>query len=74
MTDMTLEQEILEVVRRLNTQQQREALEYLRDLEQPKGEPGWLFIERTRDIHIEPDDLKAMADAIEEDCERVNAR
>jgi hypothetical protein len=72
MADMTLEQEILEVIRRMTPEQQRRSLEYLRDLEQPKGEPGWQIIEHAREIAFPVEDLREMAEAIEEWCERID--
>jgi hypothetical protein len=72
MSDMTLEQEILDVVRRLDSDRQREALAYPRDLEQLKGEPGWQIIEHAREIAFPVEDLREMAEAIEDWCERID--
>ncbi len=66
MSDITLEQEILDIIRKLNVEQQRAVLAEARRLADPKGEPGWLFLERTQNIHIAADDLKLMEQAIEE--------
>lgn len=73
MPDMTLEQEILEIVQRMTPEQQRRALEYARSLSRPRGISGKEFIARTRDISISADDLEAMKQAIEEDCERIDS-
>jgi hypothetical protein len=68
---MTLvEQEILAEVRKLDTGRQQQVLDYIRSLERPHGEPGWRFLERTRDVHIDSSDLEAMRQAIVENCER----
>lgn len=72
MEKISYEREILDALHKLNVDQQRRVLEFAQGLTRPKGEPGWLFLERTRDIHIEPDDLKAMEQAIEEACEQIH--
>lgn len=72
MGDTTLEQEILEVVRKMTPEQQRRSLEYARSLSRPRGISGKEFIARTRDISISSDDLEIMKQAIEEDAERVD--
>ena len=72
MSDMTLEQEIIEAVHKLTNEQKRELLEHAHRLTQPKGISGKEFMERTKDIHIAPQDLKAMQQAIEEWCERID--
>jgi hypothetical protein len=76
MSEMTLEQEIMVEVQKLDVDMQRHILEIVRGLTQLKnvlqGEPGWLFLERTSHIHIEPGDLKLMEEAIEEWCERID--
>ncbi|MBZ0281628.1 MAG: hypothetical protein K8L97_12885 [Anaerolineae bacterium] len=72
MSDITLEQEIMDVVRKLNIEEQRTVLEQARRLAEPKGEPGWLFLERTQNIHIAADDLKLMEQAIEEAFEKID--
>lgn len=76
MSEMTLEQEILTEVKKLNTDMQRHLLEIVRGLtntsSQSIGEPGWLFLERTRHIHIPTEDLAEMAQIIEEECERID--
>lgn len=70
---MTLvEQRIFDEVRKLDSGQQQQVLAYIRSLERPRGEPGWQFLERTRDIHINPADLETMRQAIEEHCEKVD--
>jgi len=77
MSEITIEQEILAAVQKLDRDMQQHILEIVRGLVQPKsvvqGEPGWLFIERTRDIHIEPEDLQLMEQAIEEDRARYKS-
>ncbi len=69
---MTLTQQIIERVNRLDADQQQKVLEFVRELERPRGEPGRLLIERTRHIQIAPEDLEEMARAIEEQCEQVD--
>jgi hypothetical protein len=63
----TYEQELLEEARRLDPEQRRRVLAYARALRtRPKGLSGKEFLARTKDIHIEADDLKRMEQAIEE--------
>jgi hypothetical protein len=72
MADVSFEEELIERVRRLDAEKQRKVLDYVRDLERPKGESGRVFLERTQHVHIDPDDLKLMEQAIEEWCERID--
>jgi hypothetical protein len=75
MTDMTItfEQELLEAARQLDKEGQRRILAYARALRtRPKGLSGQEFLERTKDIHIDPDDLRRMEQAIEEAFEQVS--
>ncbi|MBI5670749.1 MAG: hypothetical protein HZC41_22375 [Chloroflexi bacterium] len=69
MADMTLEQEILEVVRKMTPGQQRKLLEQARTI-RPQGTPGKLAVQYAREIGFEKQDLAEMAEAIEEWCER----
>ncbi len=71
MADVSYEQEIVEAVQRLDTEHQRRVLEFVKSLKSPKGISGKEFLERTRDIQIDPADLEIIARAIEEDCERI---
>ena len=72
MSDITLEQEIVEGVHRMPLEMQRKLLEYARSLKPVQGISGKTFIERTRDISIPLSELEAMKQAIEEDSERVD--
>lgn len=69
-----VEQQILAYLRRLNADQRQQVLNYVRSLppQRPEGIPGRVFIERTRHIQISSDDLSAMQQAIEEECERID--
>ncbi|MAS36478.1 MAG: hypothetical protein CL610_20915 [Anaerolineaceae bacterium] len=70
---MTLEQELLEQVRKLDRDQQRRVMAYARALHtRPKGLSGSVFLERTKDIHIDVGDLERMEQAIEETFEGVS--
>ena len=64
MTVISYEQAILEQVRQLNEEQQRQVLAFTRTLNRPKGVSGKEFLEGTKNIHIEPDDLVLMQAAI----------
>jgi hypothetical protein len=73
MTALSLEQQILEQFRNLDSDQQQQVLDFIHHLKRhPPGEPGWLFLERTRDIYIPDEDLEAIKRAIEEDCEGID--
>jgi hypothetical protein len=72
MAAISYEQEILEQIRDMNEAQQKEVLAFARGLKRPTGESGKQFIERTKDIHIDPEDLALMKAAIEEWCERAD--
>ena len=75
MADMTttFEQELLDAARQLDREQQRRVLIYARALRtRPKGLSGQEFLERTKDIRIDPDDLNRMSQAIEEAFEQIN--
>ena len=66
---MSLEQEILEVVRQLNEDQQRKALEYVRSLKRPAGVSGRSLLKHAGSIPS--DDIEQMKEAIK-DLEQVN--
>jgi len=72
MTNTTLTQQIIEQLNRLTPDQQQKILNYARGLGRPRGTPGKEFIERTKDIHIDPEDLRLMEQAIEEEFERID--
>ena len=72
MADISFEDEIIERVRKLDSEKQRKVLDYVRDLEQPKGEPGWKLAEHARSLGFSHEDLEEMKRAIEEDCETID--
>lgn len=72
MSDMTLEQEIMSEIHKLDAEYKRRVLEYARSLITPRGISGKEFIARTRNIAISPADLETMRLAIEEDCEGID--
>jgi hypothetical protein len=68
MTDSLYEQEILDRLGTLNAQQQREVLEYVRNMAgQPRGTPGILAVQYAREINFAPEDLVEMQQLIS-DC------
>lgn len=70
---MDYKAQILEQIDDLNEDQQREILDaVLRVKNRPKGEPGRLFLERTKDIRFDPEELMLMEQAIEEACENID--
>ena len=65
----TLKDEIIEHVERLGPPQQRRVLDFVREIGAPAGTPG-------RDLlgfagSIDPQDLDAMSQAIQEGCEKI---
>ncbi len=72
MAEISYKQEILELLDRLNTEQQRQVLEFVRDVQRPSGEPGPLLVRHAREIRFPHEDLEEMKRAIEEECERID--
>jgi hypothetical protein len=64
------ERELVEKLHRLSAADQELVVSLVERLGRPKGEPGHLFIERTRDIHFNQDDVQEMEQAIEEAVEQ----
>ena len=56
----------------LTPQQQEEVLAYTSRLTRPRGESGKTFLTATAHIHIDPTDLAAMQQAIDEEFEKVD--
>jgi hypothetical protein len=69
---VSYESEILEELQRLNADQKRQVLDYMRSLNRPKGEPGWQLVQHAREIQFPHEDLEEMRIAIEEECERID--
>jgi hypothetical protein len=67
-----IEQELFEQIRKLDTDQKKQVLDFVRGLNRPKGEMGKDFLERTRDIEISKEDLQIMKQVAEEDEERID--
>ena len=72
MASASVRKEILDELNRLGTEQQRRVLDFARALvtPQPRGVPGKALLSFAG--AISPDDARAMAQAIEEGCEKVN--
>ena len=66
-----IEQELFEQIRKLDTEQQQQVLDFVRQLNRPQGELGKDFLERTAAIQFPKEDLEEMARIIEEDEERI---
>jgi hypothetical protein len=66
--------QILIVLDKLSPQQQKQTLDFVKRLEGEArpGIPGEILLQRARQLQFDPDDLKVMAAAIEEDCERID--
>jgi hypothetical protein len=56
---------IIEQLDHLTSEQQQQVLDFTRSVARPRGEPGKLLLERTQDIHIDPEDLEIMRQVIE---------
>jgi hypothetical protein len=67
-----IEQEIIEQIRRLNPEQQKQVLNFVRELNHVQGETVEAFFERTSHIHIPKEDLDEMKRYIEEDDEGID--
>jgi hypothetical protein len=65
----TVKDEIIEQVDHLDAPHQRRVLDFARRLTEPTGTPGRNLIRFTG--CIDPDDLDAMARAIQEGCEEI---
>jgi hypothetical protein len=66
----SLAEQVLDQLQTLPTQQQRRVLDFARALASPAGVPGKALAEFAGTIPS--DDLKRMAQAIEEGCEQVD--
>ena len=75
MVETGLTQKITEQVKRLSPADQRRVLDFVRALAvtQPKGTSGKDLIALAASLEFDKEDLREMARAIEEDCERVDA-
>ncbi len=67
-----LEQEILEQIKELGPEEQRQILDFVRalNISKPKGVPGKALLRFAGSIAAE--DLQYMAKAIDDGCEKVN--
>ncbi len=65
----TVRDQIIEQVDRLDDPQRRQVLDFARRLAAPAGTPGRNLMRFVGSI--DPADLKAMAEAIQEGCEKI---
>ncbi len=74
MVDRPLEQTLIEQIRRLNDEQQKQVLSFIQNIDRPAHQsiPGSELVKRAKAINFDPDDLVEIARAIEEDCERID--
>lgn len=70
MADIPAEKELLQQFRKLDEDQQRKVLKFTRSLTRPQGVPARSLLRFAGSIP--KGDLDAMAQAIEEGCERVD--
>ena len=68
----SIQKEVLEALDKLREREQRQVLDFTRDLARTahRGTSGRILLQFSSGI--KGDDLKRMANAIEEGCERVN--
>lgn len=64
--DSPVEQRLIEQIQRMNREQQQALLDYAHTLSRPRGLSGAEMIRLAREVDFPPDDLKEMAEAIEE--------
>ncbi len=69
---MIAEQEILDQIRTLDLEAQRQVLEFARSLSHPQGISGKEFLKRTQGMHPDLADLAMMEQAIEAEFERID--
>lgn len=63
---MSVLSELLQAIEKMSEDEQRNLLARLHPSEKIVGEPGWLFVERTRHIHLPDEDATEMLSVIEE--------
>ena len=66
---MSVLPELLHAIEKMSEEEQRELLARLHPPKKIVGEPGWLFVERTRHIHLPDEDAEDMLRVIEDGCE-----
>jgi hypothetical protein len=71
MVDQSVQQEIMDQLDKLPFEQQLQVLDFARTLAKPVGRPGTELLNFAGGIDL--DDLSLMTQAIEQDCEQVNA-
>jgi hypothetical protein len=71
MADQSLQKEILDHLNKLPIEQQRQVLDFARTLAKPVGKHGKELLHFAGGI--DPEDLKLMSQAIEQDCEHINS-
>ena len=71
MANQLLQKEILDQLDKLPVEQQRQVLDFARTLSKPAGKRGKDLLYFAGGISA--DDLTLMAQAIEQDCEQINA-
>ena len=74
MNTTSVKEQIVSQLDKLSEEQQQQVLEFTHRLQRtlPPGMPGEVLIARAREINFDPQDLAEMAQAIEEDCERID--
>ncbi|HJQ67458.1 MAG TPA: hypothetical protein VKA70_00690 [Blastocatellia bacterium] len=71
MANQSLQKEILDHLNKLPIEQQRQVLDFTRTLAKPVGKQGKELLHFAGGI--DPEDLKLMSQAIEQDCEQINS-
>lgn len=72
MSEMTLEQEIMAEVQKLDMEKRRKALDYVRSLARPRGISGKLAVQYAREIGFPKEDLEEMQQAINKLGEQID--
>ncbi|MEL6526654.1 MAG: hypothetical protein AAFQ07_13190 [Chloroflexota bacterium] len=68
---MTYEEQLLMVVRRLTDAQKQEVLAFAETVSRPPGESGDSIIAHVRELDFDKEFLSEMKISIEEECERI---
>ena len=71
MVNQSIQKEIMNQLDKLPLEQQLQVLDFARTLAEPVGRPGTDLLDFAGGINL--DDLSLMTQAIEQDCEQVNA-
>lgn len=67
-----IQMELWEKITRLDAEQQKQVLDFVQRLAQPKGEPVRDIMQHAKELDFPRDDLEQMKQFIEEEFERID--